>query len=98
MVQPGEKYRLKMNPKRLLMDWWQFGSLDEGGEEGLKEKKFMRWERPGEAGEIGNFMPGERIPDVEKLEGEGWVFSERSYDFEATDETGGEGIVVEFVE
>lgn len=98
VVQPGEKYRLKMNPKRLLMDWWQFGSLDEGGKGGLKEKKFLRWERPGGALEIRNYMPSKRSPDVEKLKGEVWVFSKRSYHFKATDESGGEGIVVEFIE
>lgn len=46
-VQPGETFRVRMDPKRLFWTgWWTFGDL----EQELKEKKFAEWERPREDG------------------------------------------------
>lgn len=94
-VKVGEKFTVMMNPKRLgsTEGWWTWGSLD--GE--LNGKKFARWERPDSEGKIGNLMPGEKMPDVEEMEREGWVFSE-PFD-ELTLEAGDHNeIIVEFVE
>ena len=94
-VKAGEKFTVRMNPKRLksIEGWWTWGSLE--GE--LKGKKFAKWERPDREGEIGNLMPGEKMPDVEGMEREGWVFSEL-FD-ELTLEAGEhEEVTVEFVE
>ena len=73
-VEVGETFTVRMNPKRLksVEGWWTWGSLE--GE--LRGKRFIRWERPDEEGEIGNLMPGDKMPDVEGMEREGWVFSE----------------------
>ena len=94
-VRVGERFTVRMNAKRLgsTEGWWAWGSLE--GE--LKGKKFARWERPDREGEIGNLMPGEKTPDVEGMEWEGWVFSEpfRELILEAGDD---EGVIVEFVE
>ena len=94
-VRVGERFTVRMNPKRLgsTEGWWTWGSLE--GE--LKGKKFARWERPDREGEIGNLMPGEKTPDGEGMEREGWVFSEPFHELilEAGDD---EGVIVEFVE
>jgi len=94
-VEVGENFTVRMNPKRLgsIEGWWTWGSLE--GE--LNGKKFAKWERPDREGEIGNLMPGEKRPDVEGMEREGWVFSEL-FD-ELTLEAGeDEEVIVEFVE
>ena len=95
-VKAGEKFVVKMNPRMLGSmneGWWTWGSL--GGE--LKEKKFARWERPDKNGEIGNLMPGEDMPDIQKMEREGWVFSEPFEELKiAEDEC--DDVVLEFVE
>lgn len=94
-VKVGEKFVVRMNSKRLgsTEGWWSWGSLE--GE--LNGKKFARWERPDEEGEIGNLMPGEKAPDIEGMEREGWVFSELFH--ELTLEAGeDEEVTVEFVE
>lgn len=94
-VRPGEKFRMMMNPKRLVWaGWWTFGALEDAE---LGEKRFAKWERPDEDGSIGNLMPGERRPDVEEMEREGWVFSQRFDDLEVTDVTE-HGVIVEFTE
>lgn len=94
-VKVGEKFAVRMNPKRLGSSegWWTWGGLE--GE--LKGKKFAKWERPGQEGEIGNLMPGEKMPDVEGMEREGWVFSEL-FDELMLETSGDEEIVVEFIE
>ena len=93
-VNVGEKFVLKMNPKRLASNegWWTWGALE--GE--LKGKKFAQWWRPDANGEIENLMPGEKMPDVEGMEREGWVFGE----CDALEVREGEPseVVVEFVE
>lgn len=95
-VQPGERFRIKMNPKRAFAaSWWAFGSMHDGELEG---KKFAKWERPGEDGEISNLMPGEERPDVEQMEKDGWVFSQRFDYLEMAEEDGGDGVIVEFTE
>ena len=94
-VKPGEKYKLEMNRKRFcsVEGWWAWGALDGS----LKEKKFARWELPDENGEIGNLMPGEKMPAVQDMEREGWVFSER-FDALRIGLGDSEEVVVEFVE
>ena len=93
-IQPGEKFGIRMNPKRLVFaDWWSFGDLD--GE--LGKKKFAIWEPPDKDGKISNLMPGQSMPDVQQMEREGWVFSEGLDYLEATDVTDHD-VVVEFVE
>ena len=68
-VQPGEKFRIRTNPKRAFMSgWWTFGDLENGD---LKDKKFAKWELPGEDGDISNLMPGEEQPDIGQMEKEG---------------------------
>ena len=85
-----------MNPKRLFWaGWWTFGALD--GDGGLKGKRFAKWERPDEDGNIGNLMPGKPKPDVEQMEKDGWVFSQRFDDLEFTEEAE-PSVVVEFTE
>ena len=92
-VQPGEKFRINMNPKRAFRcGWWAFGDMD--GD--LKEKKFADWSLPGENGRISNLMPGEERPDVVQMEKDGWVFS-RNEDLEFTEDDAGHEVVIEFV-
>lgn len=93
-LKAGEKFTVRINPKKLgsTEGWWTWGSLE--GE--LKGKKFAKWERPDTKGEIGNLMPGEKTPDVEGMQKEGWVFSEPFH--KLTVEAGEEEVVVEFAE
>lgn len=94
-VKVGEKFAIRMNPKRLrsIEGWWTWGSLDGN----LKGKKFARWERPDSRGGIRNLMRGEKMPDIEEMERDGWVFSEPSDELKI--QAGGdEGVIVEFVE
>ena len=92
-VQPGEKFRIKMNPKRLFWaGWWTFGGLDDGE---LEEKRFAKWEHPDEDGSIGNLMPGEQRPDVEQMEKDGWVFSQRFDDLKVTEDAE-HSVIIEF--
>lgn len=98
-VKPGERFRLRVNPKRLYSEWWAFGDMsDDAGDGGLAGKKFAKWELPDEHGEVGNLMPGEQPPDVEKMESEGWVFCPGLRDLEMTAEDMESGIVIEFTE
>ena len=94
-VKAGEKFIARMNPKRLgsTEGWWTWGSLE--GE--LKGKKFARWERRDRNGEIGNLMPGEKMPDVEGMQREGWVFSEPFHEL-TLEAAGDEEFLVEFAE
>ena len=93
-VRPGEKFGIEMNPQRLFAaGWWTLGGL---GDE-LEGKKFAKWERPDEKGEISNLMPGEQLPDVEQMEKDGWVFSEFADRLNVMVETQ-DRVVVEFVE
>lgn len=66
-------------------------------EEELRGKRFTRWERPDSEGEIGNLMPGDKMPDVEGMEREGWVFLELFNELivEAGDHA---EVIVEFIE
>ena len=93
-VQAGEKFTLKINPKKLrgIGGWWTWGGL----EEDLKGKKFAKWELPDEQGEIGNLMPGEKFPDIERMQEQGWVFSELFH--KLTIEAEGDEVTLEFVE
>lgn len=63
----------------------------------MKDKKFAKWVRPGVDGEISNLMSGEERPEVEEMEREGWVFSEKFDDLKITDETG-DDVMIQFVE
>lgn len=93
-VQPGEKFRISMNPKRAFRSaWWTFGDMD--GD--LKGNKFARWELPDEDGDIRNLMPGEERPDYEQMEKDGWVFSQRFDDLDISEDDAGHEVVVEFV-
>ena len=93
-VRPGEKFKLEMNKKRLgsIEGWWTWGALDGG----LRGKKFAKWELPNECGEIKNLMPGEKLPDVQNMEREGWVFSEE-FDELRIGQGDQEEVIVEFV-
>ena len=95
-TQPGEKFRIRANPKRLSCGWWNFGAVDDGGQ--FAGKRFLRWYLPDENGEIENLMPGDPQPDVEQMESEGWVFNQNSDDLEILEEGGGDGVVIEFVD
>ncbi|KAL9038783.1 MAG: hypothetical protein Q9214_005145 [Letrouitia sp. 1 TL-2023] len=94
-VKVGEKFTVRMNPKKLGSpeSWWTWGSLE--GE--LNGKKFAKWELPDKEGEIGNLMPGEKKPDVEWMKREGWIFSEPFHELKIEAEES-EEIIVEFVE
>lgn len=92
-IEPGERFRVQLSPRRIgYFSWWAFGDLR--GD--LASKKFLRWTLPDEGGEIENLMPGEIVPDVERTEMQGWVFSERLDGLEAVDGRP-EGCVFEFV-
>lgn len=70
-VQPGEKFRLNINPMRgFRSGWWAFGDMDTD----LKEKKFAKWSLPDEDGDLSSLMPGEERPDIEQMEKDGWLF------------------------
>lgn len=93
-VQKGEKFRISMYPKRAFRSgWWTFGDMD--GD--LKGKKFAQWELPDDNGGIRNLMPGEKWPDFEKMEMDGWVCSQRFHNLEITEDDAGHEVVVEFV-
>ncbi|KAL9635774.1 MAG: hypothetical protein Q9164_003241 [Protoblastenia rupestris] len=93
-VQPGEKFRIQMNPKKLVFaEWWNFGDIQ--GE--LQGKKFARWKLLDEDGDIFNLMPGDPRPDFEKMSLEGWVFSQRLDDLEATQDADHD-VVIGFIE
>ncbi|KAI4160605.1 MAG: hypothetical protein LQ342_005626 [Letrouitia transgressa] len=94
-VKVGEKFTVRMNPKKLgsVQGWWTWGSLE--GE--LNGKKLAKWELPDKEGEIGNLMPGEKMPDVERMKREGWIFSEPFHELSLEAEEN-EEVVVEFVE
>ncbi|KAL9098023.1 MAG: hypothetical protein Q9163_006231 [Psora crenata] len=94
-LKAGEIFKVELNSEKLkgIPSWWVWGALDDE----LKGKKFAKWERPDEGGGISNLMPGERMPDVEGMKREGWVFSELMHELKiGTGE--GEAVVVEFVE
>lgn len=94
-VKPGETFAVSMNPKRLKSTegWWTWGAL----EGDLSGKKFAKWELPDVKGDIGNLMPGEKLPDVTKMKREGWVFSEAFRELKVEKCEDGELLVVEFV-
>ena len=95
-IQPGERFRIRMTPKRAFRcGWWTFGDMN-GGD--LKEKKFAEWVLPDEDGDVINLMPGEKRPDIEQMEKDGWVFSQRLDDLEMTEAEEENEVVVEFVE
>ena len=95
-VQPGEKYRIGINHKRMFSSrWWAFGDMDYGDP---KEKKFARWVLPDQDGDISNLMPGEERPNVEQMEKDGWVFSQGLDDLEMTEDDAGHEVAVEFLE
>ena len=94
-VRPGEKFKLEMNRKWLrgVGGWWTWGALDGR----LRGKKFAKWHLPDEHGEIAYLTKGEKMPDIQEMEREGWVFSEnfRELRIEQGDQ---EEVIVEFVE
>ncbi|KAL8894684.1 MAG: hypothetical protein Q9192_004126 [Flavoplaca navasiana] len=92
-VKVGEKFTVRMSPKKLKSSWgwWSWGSLE--GE--LKGKKFAKWDHPDSHGDIGNLMPGEKMPDVDGMKREGWVFSEPSDDLKV-EVAEAEEVVLEF--
>ena len=95
-VQPGERYSIGINTKRMFICWWwTFGDVEHGD---LKEKKFAKWVLPDEDGDIINLMPGEERPDIEQMEKDGWVFSQGLDNLEMTETEEGNKVVVEFVE
>ncbi len=92
-IKPGEKFRVSMTSSRLeWVSWWVFGDL----EGGLKGKMFAKWELPDEEGQMTDVMPGEEEPDIDRMQGEGWVFSERRDNL--TVDGNFDGTVFEFVE
>ncbi len=64
------------------------------GKDDLKDKKFAKWEVPGEDEDISNLMPGEERPDIELIEKEGWVFSQKFVNLEMTEDEAGHEVVV----
>ena len=93
-VQPGEKFRVCMNPRRAFQcPWWAFGDMN--GD--LKDKKFAQCSLPDENGFISNFFPGEKRPDFAQMEKDGWVFSQNLDDLEFTEDDTGHEVVIEFV-
>ena len=95
-VQLGEKYSIGINTKRMfIFCWWTFGDVEQGD---LKEKKFARWVLPDEHGDIINLMPGEERPDIQQMEKDGWVFSQRLEDLVMIEDNAEHEAVVEFVE
>lgn len=73
-IKPGEKFRVTMTPLRLgWVTWWAFGDV----EGDLKGKKFARWQLPDEKEGWTDLNVSEKEPDIDRLQAEGWVFSER---------------------
>ena len=73
-VKPGEKFRVSISSLCLnWVSWWAFGDL----EGDLKGKRFAKWQLPDEEGRMTNVMPGKEAPDIDRMQMEGWVFSER---------------------
>lgn len=92
-IKPGEKFRVRMSSLRLnWVIWWAFGDLQ--GD--LKGKRFAKWQLPDEEGQMDDIMPGDEEPDIDRMQAEGWVFSERHDNLTANGND--EGAVFEFVE
>ncbi len=73
-IKPGEKFRVTMGSLRLgWVTWWAFGDL-EGALEG---KKFAKWQLPDEEEGMTDLNLSEEEPDIDRMQAEGWVFSER---------------------
>lgn len=73
-IKPGEKFRVTMTSLRLgWVTWWAFGDI----EGDLKDKKFAKWQLPDEKEGMTDVMPGEYEPDIDRMQAEGWIFSER---------------------
>lgn len=73
-IKPGERFRVKLSPKRLnFITWWAFGEL----EGNLRTKRFARWQLPDETGTLDDLLPGEQEPNIARMVHEGWVFSQR---------------------
>ena len=95
-IQPGEKFRVSMNLKRAFRcAWWTFGDMAHGD---LKDKKFGEWILPDKDGKTMNLMSGDTPPDIEQMEKEGWVFSQRLDNLEMTEDDAQCEAIVEFVE
>ena len=95
-IRPGEKYSIGINTKRMFTCWWwTFGDVEHGD---LKEKKFAKWVLPNEDGDILNLMSGEERPEIERMEKDGWVFSQGLDDLVMTEDDARDEAVVEFVE
>ena len=75
-----------------LVDFWRDGKGRSQGQE------IAKWELPGEDGDISNLMPEEERPDIESMENEGWIFSQKFDNLEMTEDEAGHEVVVEFVE
>ena len=92
-IRPGEKFRVRLNPKRVnFIGWWAFGDL----EGDLKDKKFARWQLPDRDGRLDDLMPGEEEPDIEQMQNEGWILSERRDNLVVTNASE-DGVVFTFV-
>ena len=95
-IQPGEKFRVGMNPKRAFRcGWWAFGDMEIGD---LKDKKFAVWVLPDKDGNIYNLMPDDERPSIERMEKDGWVSSQHLDDLEMTEDEAGSEVIVEFFE
>ena len=95
-VQPGERYSIRINTKRMFICWWwAFGDMNNGN---LGERKFSKWVHPDEDGNIIGLMPGEERPDFEQMEKDGWVFSQEHENLEMTEDEAECEAIVEFVE
>lgn len=94
-IKPGEKFRVRLNPKRLdFISWWTFGNLNGN----LKEKKFAKWQLPDKTGLLDDLMPGEKEPDVNRMLNEGWVFSQRRDELKVTESAENDNVIFEFIE
>ena len=73
-IKPEEKFRVSMSSLHLeWVSWWGFGDL----EGDWKGKRFAKWQLPDEEGRMTDVMPGEEELDIDRMQVEGWVFSER---------------------
>lgn len=94
-IKPGEKFRVRLNPKRLdFISWWTFGNLNGN----LKEKKFAKWQLPDKTGLLDDLMLGEKELDVNRMLNEGWVFSQRRDELKVTESAENDNVIFEFIE
>jgi len=81
-IKSGKRLRVRMSPNRLgSFNWWAFGDLDRD----LKDNKFARWQGADDNGVFDDLMYGDKAPEFEHMQGEGWVFGERLDSLVVTD-------------